>query len=50
MRRASPPLPDDVPSVMLRSDGGANSDTKANRLSVKAAKEASKAEQRKLDE
>ena len=27
MRRASPSLPDDVPGVTLRADGGANSDT-----------------------
>ena len=50
MRRASPPLSPDVPSVTLRAEGAANSETRANRLSVKAAKEASKAEQRKLDE
>ena len=50
MRRASPPLPPDVPSITLRADGAISSDTKANRLSVKAAKEANKAEQRKLDE
>ena len=40
LRRASPPLPDDIPSVTMRADGGAKADTVSNRLAAKAEKEA----------
>lgn len=47
---ASPPLPDDAPSVTMRGTNSANSETRSNRLSVKAAKEVAMAEQKRLEE
>ena len=35
IRRASPPLPDDMPSVTMRADKGAKADTISNRLADK---------------
>ena len=44
IRRASPPLPDDMPSVTMRADKGAKADTISNRLADKKAKDAAAAE------